>query len=433
MAIGRAEWGVVLRASLGGALEFYDFVVYGLFAAYIGKAFFPANDPLVSLMASLAVFAVGYLARPLGGIILSHFGDRFGRRKVFIATILGMSCATIGIGLLPGFAQLGYAAPALMILLRTVQGFCLGGELPGAITYVVETSPRQAGFAGGVVFFCVNSGVGLATLLSLILHSVLSDADVADWGWRIAFLFGGACGLISFWLRLSLDETASFRKLSKTATQVPAAEVLSKYPGRVLVGICALAATAGFNGLFFSAPAFFVPVLHYTPKETIVAQNFGLVVSSIGLLTVSWIGDRFPRRHLLAAGAALLLLLAYPFYAAANDRSVDLIPLFLGAGLVASLFHGVFMGIAADMFPTHIRFSGVAIVLNISFTLFSGLAPLAATALVKMTGQPIGPAWFLMLCGGLTLIAGLVVRRYDGQILAELGEGEAAAEPAAAE
>ena len=420
MSIGRNEWWVVIRASLGGALEFYDFVIYGMFAQYIGKAFFPMQDPLVSLMASFAVFAIGYLARPLGGIILSHFGDRYGRRRVFIVTILGMSCATTAIGLLPGFAKIGYAAPALMILLRTLQGFCLGGELPGAITYVVETVPRQANFVGGVIFFCVNTGVGLASLLSLAVHSFLPIDQVADWGWRIGFLFGGVCGLGSFWLRLSLEETGSFKKLHKAPVAVPVAEVVRSFPAQVVVGIAALAATGGFNGLLFSATAFFAPVMHYAAHDVLVAQNICLAVGSVGLVTVSWFGDRLPRRYMLALGGALMLLLAYPFYSAADSRSVGLPVLFLGAGLVASLFHGTFMGVAADLFPTRIRFSGVALILNVSFTLFSGLAPLAATALVAMTGSTTGPAWFAALCGALALGAGLVLKRYDGQILAEL-------------
>jgi MFS family permease len=332
-----------------------------------------------------------------------------------------MSCATTAIGLLPGYASIGYAAPALMILLRTLQGFCLGGELPGAITYVVETVPRQANFVGGVIFFCVNSGVGLASLLSLAVHSFLPIDQVADWGWRIGFLFGGACGLGSFWLRLSLEETGSFKKLHKAPVAVPFAEVVRSFPTQVIVGIAALAATGGFNGLLFSATAFFAPVMHYAAHDVLVAQNICLAVGSVGLVTVSWFGDRIPRRYMLALGGALMLLLAYPFYTAADTRSVGLPTLFFGAGLVASLFHGTFMGVAADLFPTRIRFSGVALILNVSFTVFSGLAPLAATALVASTGSATGPAWFAAVCGALALGAGLVLKRYDGQILAELG------------
>lgn len=429
MSIQRGEWWTIIRASLGGALEFYDFVIYGIFAQYIGKQFFPSQDEVVSLMLSLAVFATGYLARPLGGVILSHFGDKYGRRRIFIMTILGMSCATTCMGLLPGFATLGYAAPALMILLRLIQGMCLGGELPGAITYVVETVPRQANFVGGVIFFCVNTGVGLGSVLSLVINNTLDPAQVAEWGWRIGFLFGGACGLLSFWLRLSLEETGSFKKLSHGTTKVPVAEVVRDFPAQVVVGVAALAASGGFNGLLFTAPAYFAQVMHYPAKEVIGAENIGLAVGSVGLLTVSWLGDRMPRRRLLALGGFLLMALGYPFYSAAESRSVDLSLLFVGAGLVCSFFHGTFMGVAADLFPTRIRFSGVALILNISFTTFSGLAPLAATLLARETGSLTGPAWFTGLCGLLTLAAGLVLKRYDGQIQKELALGPVPAGP----
>jgi MFS transporter, MHS family, proline/betaine transporter len=425
--INPAQWRVIIRASLGGALEFYDFVIYSMFAQYIGQAFFPAHDPLISLTLSFAVFGVGYLARPVGGVILGHFGDRYGRRRVFIATILVMSCSTVTMGLLPTYATMGYAATGAMILLRLMQGFCLGGELPGAITYVVETLPRRAGFGGGIIFFCVNSGVGLASLLSLVVHTTLTADQVSAWGWRIGFLCGGLCGLISFWLRLSLEETQEFKRMAGTGSRRPFAELIASHPGQILTGIGAIAATAGFNGLLFASPAFFATVMHYAPVTTIEAQNLCLLVLSVGLLTVAWIGDMIPRRWLLGIGSILIITLSYPFYHAAANGSVNLLVLFAAAGVVASFVNGTFMGIAADLFPTRIRFSGVAVVLNISFCVFGGVGPLLSTVLVSATGSPTGPAWFMILCGVLCLAASLVLKRYDGRILGELAARESAA------
>jgi len=157
--ISAAGWRIVLLASLGGTLEFYDFVIFGIFAKDIADAIFPNPTPLISLMVSFAAFAAGYLARPIGGIVLSHFGDRYGRRRVFLVSIFVMSGATLGMGLVPTFATWGPAASVLMVTLRLLQGFCLGGELPGALTYVVETAPRHAPFVCGVVFSCVTLGV----------------------------------------------------------------------------------------------------------------------------------------------------------------------------------------------------------------------------------------------------------------------------------
>src|SRR5512132_3075030 len=166
-------WRIVLLASLGGTLEFYDFVIFGIFARDIADTIFPNPTPLISLMVSFAAFAAGYLARPIGGIVLSHFGDRYGRRRVFLASIFVMSGATLGMGLVPSFATWGVAASVLMVTLRLVQGFCLGGELPGALTYVVETAPRHAPFVCGVVFSCVTLGVAVATGVSLAVRTWL--------------------------------------------------------------------------------------------------------------------------------------------------------------------------------------------------------------------------------------------------------------------
>jgi MFS family permease len=420
--ITRREWRVIILSSLGGALEFYDFVIYSMFAQYIGAAFFPSHDPLVSLMVSFAVFAVGYVARPLGGIILSHFGDRYGRRKVFIATMLTMSASTVLMGLLPTYAAIGVAASILMIMLRLLQGFCLGGELPGAITYVVETSPRHAGFAAGMVFFCVNSGVGIASLFSLAVHEVLTPEEVASWGWRLPFLLGGLLGLISFWLRLSLEETQEFAKIKTHASRRPFAELIRNHPAPIIVGIGCLAATGGFNGLLFAMPALLPSTMGYSAIEAVEAQSVLLIVLSALMLVVAWVGDRIPRRYLLGVGALLALLLSYSWFDAAAERTTNILLLGALAAVVAAFFNGSFSGIVGDLFPTRIRFSGIALVLNVSFSLFSGVAPLVATALVALTHSPTGAAYYMMLCAALALVASFFVHRYDGHIASALKE-----------
>ncbi|PYQ70088.1 MAG: MFS transporter, partial [Acidobacteria bacterium] len=174
--LSAAGWRIVLLASLGGTLEFYDFVVFGIFAKDIADAFFPSTSAIVSLMASFGAFATGYLARPIGGIVLSHYGDRYGRRRVFLWSVFVMSGATLGMGLVPPHARWGAVASATIVLLRLIQGFCLGGELPGALTYVVETTPRLAPLVCGVVFACVTMGVAVATGVSLMVRSLLLPA-----------------------------------------------------------------------------------------------------------------------------------------------------------------------------------------------------------------------------------------------------------------
>ena len=423
--IQRSQWRVIILSSLGGALEFYDFVIYSMFAAYIGATFFPATDPFESQIRSFSVFAVGYLARPLGGIIFSHFGDRYGRRRVFIVSMLSMSLATISMGLLPGQTTLGPMAAVLMVALRLIQGFSLGGELPGAITFVVENAPRNAGFAAGFIFFCVNSGVALASALSLVVHEVLAEPQIAAWGWRLGFLFGGVLGLVSFWLRLSLHETPEFQLLRNTAPKVPFVELFRSHPAQVLTGISAMVATAGFNGLLFAMPAYLPIAMGYTSIEAIRAQNVCLVILSFGLLTAAWLGDRIPRRRILCVGSLTLSLLSIPFFNAAASHSVGLLLLFAGAGVAASMVNGPMCGIAADLYPTRVRFSGVAISFNLAFSIFSGIAPLAAALLQRYTGSPAGPAYYMCFCGVLTFVSSLFLHRYDGRILQDGGQGTA--------
>jgi MFS family permease len=369
----------------------------------------------------------------MGGIVLSHFGDRYGRRIVFIVTILAMTGATVGMGLLPTYAQWGVAASFAMIALRFIQGFCLGGELPGAITYVVETAPKRAGFAAGVIFFCVNSGVVIATLLNLGLQENLTQEQLGEWGWRVAFLAGGVLGVISFLLRLTLGETAEFQRMKHAAVKLPMAQVLGTSAVNVVLGIGVLAASAGFNGLLFAyIPTYLSQNAGYTPLEASQAQNLCLGILSFGLLFAAWLGDRIPRRWILGTGALLAIVLSIPFFAAVSSHSVNLLVLFALAGVVASCLNGACVGIIGDLFPTFIRFSGVALAFNVAFSVGSGVAPLAATSLVKATGELTGPAWYMMGCALLTLIAALLVRRFEGHILKSSAADVADVKPAVA-
>jgi MHS family proline/betaine transporter-like MFS transporter len=413
-----AGWKIVLLASLGGTLEFYDFVIFGVFARDIAAAVFPATDPLVSLILSFATFAVGYLARPIGGIVLAHYGDRYGRRAVFLWSVFIMSAATLGMGLVPDYATIGVTASLLMVTLRLVQGFCLGGELPGALTYVVETAPRIAPFVCGVVFSCVTMGVAVATGVSLSVRTYMDPAMVPVWGWRIAFILGGLGGVLSFVLRRSLEESPEFERMRSLAARQPFKELLKSNPVHVLVGCLILAGTGCFNGLFFShLPAYLSGVLQYDPRQAVLSQTVGVIASAIGILMTGWLGDRIPPRYLLRTGVGLLLVFAFPFYGALESRSMDLTLLCVLAGLTAGLTNGSFAVLLTDLFPTRVRFTGVALGFNVSFTLFSGTAPLIATTLIRDTGMPTSPAYMMMASATLALIGSLWVVRYGGNVI----------------
>ena len=416
--ITAAGWRIVLLASLGGTLEFYDFVIFGVFARDIAAAVFPNASPIASLMASFATFAVGYLARPFGGIVLAHYGDRYGRRKVFLWSVFVMSAATLGMGLVPSFASWGVGASILMVVLRLLQGFCLGGELPGALTYVVETAPRIAPLVCGVVFACVTMGVAVATAVSLSVRTWLDPALVPVYGWRIAFVIGGLGGVLSFVLRRSLEESPEFERMRSLASRQPFGDLLRTHKMHVLVGCALIAGTGCFNGLFFSyMPAYLSGVLQYDAKQAVYSQTIGVIAAAIGIFFTGWIGDRVPPRYLLRTGVTLLMVLAYPFYAALESRSVNLTVLLVLAGLTSGLTNGSFAVLLTDLFPTRIRFTGVALGFNISFTLFSGTAPLVATSLIGGTGQMASPAFLMMACALIALVGSLWVDRYGGNVM----------------
>jgi MFS transporter, MHS family, proline/betaine transporter len=413
-----AGWRIVLLASLGGTLEFYDFVIFGIFARDIADAIFPIGSPLVSLMASFAAFASGYLARPIGGIVLSHYGDRHGRRRVFLWSVFVMSGATLGMGLVPSHARWGVAASALMVLLRLVQGFCLGGELPGALTYVVETAPQIAPFVCGVVFACVTMGVAVATGVNLTVRGILGPALLPLYGWRIGFIVGGLGGILTFVLRRSLEESPEFARVKALALRQPFRELLRTHTMPVLIGCALLAATACFTGLYFShLPAYLTTVLHYDARDAVLAQTLGVVVHAAAILFVGWIADRVSPLTLLRVGAFLILLLAFPFYHALETRAATLPFILVLGGACGGLINGSFAVLLTDLFPTRIRFSGVALSFNVAFTTFSGMAPLVATTLIKETKLLAAPSFMMAACALLAILASFGAPRFGGQVL----------------
>lgn len=416
--IGRAGWHMVLLASLGGTLEFYDFVIFGVFANDLAEAIFPSTSPLVGLMQSYGAFAAGYLARPLGGIVLSHFGDRYGRRNVFLVSLFVMSGATLAMGFVPPYAVWGVAASATMVLLRVLQGFCIGGELPGALTYVVETAPRQSPLVCAVVFACVTGGVALATAVSVGVRTLLPLDLVPTFGWRIGFIVGGLGGAVSFVLRRTLEESPEFVRMRTLTVRRPFGEVMQSHRTSVTVGIGILAASGAFNGLYFShMPAYLTRVLGYDAREAVVAATIGVLAHAAAIVVVGWIAESVRPHVLMRLGASGLVLFAFPFYAALAGKPASPTLLLVGMGLVAGLVNGTFACLLTDLFPTRIRFSGVALSFNIAFTVFSGTAPLVATSLIRDAGTPVAPALVLAVCGVLTFVATFGLPRRGGHVL----------------
>ena len=346
----------------------------------------------MSLILSFSVLALGFLARPLGGIVLSGLGDRFGRRPVFLASLFSTTAATILIGLLPSYQTWGLAAPLLLVTLRLVQGICLGGELPGALTYAVEAAPERSGLACDLIILCVNTGVLVATLVNLGLQYVLPAADVASYGWRIAFLIGGLTGCVSYILRRSLEESPEFLRMHNVSRH-PLLEVMRDHWIALLTAAGVAAGIAGFNGILYGfVPSYLVQNLHYSAPVTAVAMTAALLVSSCALLIAGWAGDYLPRHLILRGGSVLLIVAVFPIWSLIAAGSGQLVLLLCMLSLAFSVVSGIWPSVLANLFPTRVRFSGIALSYNVCVSILSGLAPLVASAMIVRTSVSTAPA-----------------------------------------
>ncbi|MEM1153098.1 MAG: MFS transporter [Pseudomonadota bacterium] len=406
------RYQAIFLSSLGGGLEYYDFVIYAVFVASLGQVFFPTQDPNAQLLAAFAVFAAGYLVRPVGGLIFSHFGDRFGRRVMLRITIGGMAASTICMALLPGYAQWGVLATALFVLLRLVQGLCLGGEIPGAMVLLTEVMPRRRGFVCGCLFGLLNFGLLLAHAIHWAIITYLPAEDVLRYGWRAAFLLGGAFAVIGFVLRARLIESPVFLAMERVVRKIPIATLLSKNWRAVLAGVAITAMGASFVAMIFIyMNGYLTNVIEYAADPVAFA---GLVGVSVFTLMPPLVGAAGDRLGLKPAGIFATLVFAaviVPCYMWILSGQ----PNILSGIVIATIFGVSAWGIGAPMltaiFPTDVRYSGVAVSYNLGFALVGGLTPLLATWLIQHYELHLAPAYLLVFFSALAFVAFLSLPR----------------------
>ncbi|MDP9646129.1 MFS transporter [Paraburkholderia caledonica] len=278
--------------------------------------------------------------------------------------------------------------------------------MPCSITYVVEEIPVRASLVSGLVIFCLNSGVLTATLISLALHSLLNAADVLAFGWRIAFIFGGVIGLVSYWLRTSLEESNEYQRLKSHKVKRPFRKVLTDYPKQVAIGVGVAGIVNASNSLLFVVlPSYLTTVLHYAPTAVSAGQNLGIAAMSASLLLFAWLGDSVPSRLWHRIGSLLMLFGSYPFYRLVAAYGIDPLFAFVIIGIVGGFVNGAYAYLLADLFPTNVRFSGIALSLNLATVLFTGITPLVVTQLLHHTGALTAPGIFLTVVALIALIA----------------------------
>jgi MFS family permease len=399
----RQRWTIFV-ASTGGALEVFDFVIYGFFAQHIGRVFFPPGIGLAPATLSFAVLAIGHLSRPLGGIFLGRLGDKYGRRIVFMSSALIAALATLAVGMLPSYAALGMAAPVALLALRVVQGLCLGGELPGAVVYAIETGSAQPGLMCGFVFVAVNLSLLLASSVNLAVHLLLDVAQVDAFGWRIAFLLGGICGLAIFALRRMLDESEEYARAIGQRHREPHAVLLRDHLAPLATGIGAGVLTGVTSGLFIGYMPSWLQTVGYDARHVSVTQTLYVIVIAVCIPLTAHVGDRLSRRRVFRVGALLTAAYAPVLFVLLARGYDNLAALFFIAGVIASFTNGTYGCAMAELFPVDVRFSGVAAALNLGLAVTMGLTPLVASLLVADLRWTPAPA-LVMMVGALVAFA----------------------------
>ncbi len=414
---------VVLASFIGTTIEWYDFFLYGTAAALVfGEIFFPTLDPLAGTMASFATYAVGFFARPVGGIVFGHFGDRMGRKSMLVTTLMMMGLATFLIGVLPTYAQIGVAAPILLVLLRFVQGFGVGGEWGGAVLMAVEH-----GHAGrrGLYASWVQAGVPAGLLLATAvfnLFSLLPDEQFLSWGWRVPFLLGIALLGVGMFIRIQVFESPVFARARerKPPPPVPLLAVLRQYPRNILL---AMGARFAENGSFY---VFSVFVLSYATVELGVDKsvilNGVLVASAIQFFVIPAFGilsDRLGRRPVYLAGAFGLALYALPFFWLVDLGSAWAITLAIVLGMIVhAAMYAPQAAFFSELFGTDVRYTGASIGYQLASPLAGGLAPLIATALLQLSGGAPWPvAVYMIVLAVITLVSvGLAAETHRAEL-----------------
>lgn len=377
------EKKIVRLAALGGMLEFYDFIIYGIFSVYFASQFFPSGNPILSVVKSYVVFILGYIARPIGGIIFSHLGDEYGRKQVLIITIVLMGASSLGIGILPTYNQIGITAPICLLLLRLLQGLALGGELPSTYVYISESMPKKRGSGFGITMFGVNSGLLLGMIINQILNFTLTPAELSAYGWRLPFIFGGLLCLISYRIRKALQETSAFNRIHNKPP-FPLLYLLMHHLPPVIAGI---AITAIMSGLVVVAIVFMPTYLHEMLKVNNTFISYIMPLAMLCNITAIYctgkIANLIPSQNILRGLLGLsALLIPCSFWLISGNQGM------LIAGLmILSILQGISAMIIplliCTLFPTKIRLTGVALCYNMGFTIFGGLAPIIISSFIN--------------------------------------------------
>ena len=417
---------VVLASMIGTTIEWYDFFLYGTAAALVfNKLFFPQADPLTGTMLAFATYALGFVARPLGGLVFGHFGDRIGRKQLLMLSLVLMGGSTFLIGLLPTFDQVGLLAPLALVLLRLVQGFAVGGEWGGAVLMVCEYGDaKRRGFWAGWPQAGVPAGNLLAAAVLAIMSATQSDADFLAWGWRVPFLLSAVLIGVGYWVRSSLAESPVFEAAIEASgvAQAPVVEAIRRRPGGIAVG---MGLRVGENISYYVITAFSITyvteVVGLSRTVALDALLAGAAAECVAIPLFAWLSDKVGRRPVYFVGAAGMAIFGFAFF-----RMLDtgMTPMVLAAVIVGLVLHGAMYGpqaaFIAELFPTRFRYSGASLAYQATSIFAGSLAPIIALALFKETKSAVPIAIYLFIAAAISAISALVARETRGKTFAEI-------------
>jgi MHS family proline/betaine transporter-like MFS transporter len=407
----RAATKLIVAASLGNALEFYEILVYGYFAVVISKVFFPAADETVSILVTLGTFGASFLARPVGAIFLGAYGDRKGRKSALTLSILLMTIGTALMLMMPSYDTLGLTAPVLVICARLLQGFSVGGEFASSTAFLVEHRPDRAGFFGSWQWSSQGLAALIATGFGVLLTTTMSAADLQAWGWRIPFSVGLLIGPLGYYIRSNMEETPAF--VASGATKAPLRELFVDQWDRLLLTVAAIAASTSSQYVMVYMPTYAVRELHLPTSTGFIAAAVAAALQTVVVPFVGIYVDRVGQSRVMMAAAAMFFLTALPaFVIVESNRSLTVLMLVVcWLSLLKSFFSGALPSLMAKIFPVRTRVSGMALSYNISVPIFGGFAPFFAQSLIELTGSKLAPSFYLMATALISLAAMFALRR----------------------
>jgi MHS family proline/betaine transporter-like MFS transporter len=401
-------------AAMGNLVEWFDYGIYSYVTIQIGLALFPPDGANNNILV-LATFAIAFLVRPLGGLVLGPLGDRIGRKRVLAMTIVTMSAASFVLGCLPTFAAVGWWAPALLVLTRLVQGFATGGEYGGAAAFIAEYAPdKRRGFYCSFLEFGTTGGFVLAAGLVTTLQLTLPEAVMNEWGWRIPFFIAGPLGLIGLWLRSKLEDTPAFRELEEqnARSESPLRDVFTKHwrPVLVCMGLVLFYNVAVYTVLFYM-PDYLQTTIRIPATPALLAVLGMMLVIMIVIVPIGALSDRIGRKPLILTACIGFIVLAYPAFLLLDTDTVGgTIGGLLILGLLLVLLLGTMSATLPALFDTDTRYAGFSVGYNISTSLFGGTAPAILAALVTSTGNNAMPGLYIAVASLISLGAVLLLR-----------------------